>query len=139
MAEYLEDNDSYSTLVFCISNPKSIFGEIWSEKVKAISFVWRLTHIHTQSISRMLILTLRLVFRNSKLISFFGQIWVEKVEFFTLPGSWYTKYLEDVIVRIQRKVWKQIKKWIIVLSACCSYIFIVAKSKHWRNQQNNVG
>ena len=32
------------TLVFWISNPKSIFGEIWSEKVKAICFVWKLAH-----------------------------------------------------------------------------------------------
>ena len=25
----------------------------------------------------------------------------------TLPGSWYTEYLEDVIVRLWRKVWRQ--------------------------------
>ena len=45
----------------------------------------------------------------------------------TLPGSWHTEYLEDVIARIPRKVWKQRQKWIIVLSAFYSYIFIVAK------------
>ena len=38
---------------------------------------------------------------------FFGQILVEKFEFSTLPGSWYTEYLEDVIVTIQRKIWKK--------------------------------
>ena len=36
-----------------------------------------------------------------------------------------TEHLEDVIARIQRKVWKQKLK--IVLSARCPYIFIGAK------------
>ena len=35
------------TLVFPISNPKSIFGQIWAEKVKAVCFAWKLAHIHT--------------------------------------------------------------------------------------------
>ena len=71
------------TLVFWISNPKSNFDEIWSEKVKAICFAWRLvrthtpththtyTHTHTQSILRVLIVILRLVFWNCKPISIF--------------------------------------------------------------------
>ena len=73
------------TLVFWISNPKPIFGQIWSEKVKAICLAWKLTrtrthththtHTHTnkhmQSISRMLILILRLIFWNSKPIFIF--------------------------------------------------------------------
>ena len=84
------------------------------------------THIHTQSISSMLILVSTLVFSNLKpkslgnwfffsdqffeilnLNLFFRQIWFKKVEFSILPGSLYTEYLEDVTVRIQRKVWKQ--------------------------------
>ena len=38
------------TKVFWIANPKSIFGQIWAEKVKAIFFAWKLAHkhIHTQ-------------------------------------------------------------------------------------------
>ena len=32
------------TIVFWIANPKSIFGHIWTEKVKAICFAWKLTH-----------------------------------------------------------------------------------------------
>ena len=32
-----------ATLVFWISDPKSIFGQIWGEKVKAVSFAWKLT------------------------------------------------------------------------------------------------
>ena len=70
------------TLVFEISNPKSIFGKIWDKNVKAICFTWKLAHaqyledadscfdisflnFQTQ-ISSMLILILRLVFWNSK-------------------------------------------------------------------------
>ena len=49
-AWYIEDADSYSNLVFWITNPKSIFGQIWAEKVKIVQFDWKLahTHIHTQ-------------------------------------------------------------------------------------------
>ena len=38
------------TLVFWISDPKSSFGQISAEKVKAVSFIWKLAHkhIHTQ-------------------------------------------------------------------------------------------
>ena len=34
------------TLVFWISDPKSIFGQIWAEKVKAVCFAWKLAHTH---------------------------------------------------------------------------------------------
>ena len=71
------------TLVFWTSNPKSIFGQVWDKKVKAVSFAWKLVHTHTVScgcwflfqhwfsqisnpIFEMLILILRLVFWNSK-------------------------------------------------------------------------
>ena len=37
------------TLVFWICNPKSIFGEIWSENVKAICFAQKLGHKHTET------------------------------------------------------------------------------------------
>ena len=47
---YVEDADSYSGNSFLIANPKSIFGQIWAEKVKAVCFAWKLahTHMHTQ-------------------------------------------------------------------------------------------
>ena len=100
----------------------------------------------THRISKMSILISILVFSTSNLNledadsysefseipnlnQFFGQIWVEKFEFSTLPGSWYTEYLADVIVIIQSKFWRKRWQWIIILSACCSHIFIVAKSK----------
>ena len=34
------------TIVFWIAYPKSIFGQIWAEKVKAVCFVWKLAHTH---------------------------------------------------------------------------------------------
>ena len=47
---YIEDADSYSDNSFLKCQPKSIFGQIWAEKVKAVCFVWKLAHtqIHTQ-------------------------------------------------------------------------------------------
>ena len=113
--ECLDDVDSYS-------NPKSIFGKSWAEKVKAVSFTWKLVHtrIHIQyledvnsyfdisflkfqtKILRVLILILKLVFWNSKPKSIFlknlsQETWILYFEYFE----------EDVIVRIQSKVWKK--------------------------------
>ena len=34
------------TIVFWIANPKSIFGQIWAQKVKAVFFAWELAHKH---------------------------------------------------------------------------------------------
>ena len=58
------------TLVFWISDPKSIFGQIWAKKVKLVHFTWKLVHV----ISRFLILVPILVFWISKPKSIFGQI-----------------------------------------------------------------
>ena len=100
------------TLIFWISNPYFIFGQIWAKKVKVVCFNWKLAHtrktqscpvclkIGTQSVSTMLILISTLLFSISNPKSFFGQVWVKKLEFSSLPGSWYTEHLEDVIVRI---------------------------------------
>ena len=79
-----------------------------------------------------------LVFWNSKPKSIFGQFWVKNVELSTLPGSWHTEYFEDITTRMPGKVWKQRQKWMLVLSACCSYIFIIAKGKNCSNQRKNV-
>ena len=34
------------TLVFWTANSKSIFGKIWTEKVKVVCFAWNLAHPH---------------------------------------------------------------------------------------------
>ena len=36
------------TLVFWISNPKSIFGQILAKKVKVVCFTWKLVHMLSQ-------------------------------------------------------------------------------------------
>ena len=43
---YIEDADSYPTIVFWIVNPQSIFGQIWAKKVKAVYFAWKFAHRH---------------------------------------------------------------------------------------------
>ena len=39
------------TLVFWISNPKSILGEIWAKKVKFVCFVWKLAFMVSRGYS----------------------------------------------------------------------------------------
>ena len=76
-AWHLDDPDIYSTLVFWISNPKSIFSQIWCQKSQSCSFCLK---IRTQVISRFLIFVPTLVFWISKPKSIFGQIWTEKLK-----------------------------------------------------------
>ena len=57
------------TIVFWIANPKSIFGKIWAEKVKAIFFFFCLkidTQAQIHGILKMLILISILIFSNFK-------------------------------------------------------------------------
>ena len=78
------------TLVFSISNLKSIFGQISAKKSQKCLFCLK---IGIQSISRILVLIATLVFWISKPKSIFGQIWVEKPKFSILTniywGSWF--------------------------------------------------
>ena len=109
------------TLVFWIANPKSIFGQIWTEKVKVVCFAWNLAHpryrywfLFWYQFSQILNLNLEDADSYSEIsfLKFQTQIhFLDKFEsnnlFPTSPGSWYTEYLEDVIGRIQSKVWKK--------------------------------
>ena len=114
------------TLVFWVSNPKSIFGEIWAKKVKVDHFVWILTHLvsqgcwflfyyfawklahtHPQSISRMLILILRLLFWNSKPISIFWTNLSQKGWIVYFVFKLVHKISWGCDLRLERKVWKQ--------------------------------
>ena len=124
---YIEDADStFQQYFFELLNLNPFLGKLGLKKSKL--FVWPENwHTHKQtytySISKMLILISILLLSNFKLKSwgcwflfgdyfseipnlnpFFGQISVKKLEFSALPGSWYSEYLEDVIVRIQSKV-----------------------------------
>ena len=135
------------TLVFWISDLNSIFGQK-SSRLSVLPKNWH-------SISRMLILISALVLWNARLKSrgswfLFWHKFSEtptlirvlgkfKSNCLPLPVRWRTEYLEDVVARKPRKAWKQGQKWIIVLNACCSYSFNVAKGKNWSNQRKNVG
>ena len=62
-------------LVLWISDPKSIFGKIWSKKVKAVQFGWKLAH----RVSRLCWFLFRHYFSQFPVLNpFFGQIWIEK-------------------------------------------------------------
>ena len=64
------------TLVFWISDPKSIFGKIWTKKVKAVQFGWKLA----QKVFRRCWFLFRHFFSQFPTLNpFFGQIWIEKV------------------------------------------------------------
>ena len=69
---YIEDADSYSDNSFLNCQPKSIFGQIWAEKVKAVCFAWNLAHphIHTQYLEDVDFISI-LVLWNSKPKSIF--------------------------------------------------------------------
>ena len=110
---YIEDVDCYSDNSFLNCYP---YTRLWTNlgwKSENCLFCLKIgahVHTHTQSISKMLILISILVSQIPNLNLFYGQIWVEKLEFFALPGNCYTEYFEDVIVRIQSKVWKKVWK-----------------------------
>ena len=62
------------TLVFWISDPKSIFGKIWAKKVKVVQFGWKLA----QRVSRRCWFLFRHYFSQFPTLNFFfGQIWTE--------------------------------------------------------------
>ena len=104
---YLEDPDSYLTSVFWISKPKSVFGQIYSEKVKLSIFAEN----GIQSIMSMLILIPIFVlsnfepnslgywflfwdqfFETRNMNPFFRQIWVKK--------SWILHHAWKLVHRI---------------------------------------
>ena len=79
------------TLVFWISDPQSIFGQIWAKKSKLSS----LAKIGKQNDSKMLILIPTLFFPVSNPKSFFGHIWADNSKLFILTETWHSWYIED--------------------------------------------
>ena len=122
------------TLVFCIPNRKSIFCQIWPEKFKVFLFAPKFAH----RVSQGCWFLFRLSSKFPTLTPFFGKFQPKKLNcLLCLKAD--TECLEDVIANIPSKIWKGRQKWLIVLSPCCSYIFIVAEGKTWCNQQENIG
>ena len=70
------------TLVFWISYPKSIYGQIWAKKVKVVCFAWKLVHMVPRG-CWFLFLTLVFWISNPKAI--FGKFGSKKSELSVLP------------------------------------------------------
>ena len=81
------------TLVFWISNPNFLFGQIWAKTVKVVCFKWKLTHIISRGC--WFLLFQHQFYDFPTLNSFLGKFGPKKLKLFILPKSWLTWYLED--------------------------------------------
>ena len=80
------------TLVFWISDPKSIFGKIWTKKVKDVQFGWKVAH----RVSRRSWFLFRHYFSQfSTLNPFLDKFGSKYSKLFILTKNWYTWYIED--------------------------------------------
>ena len=80
------------TLVFWISKPKSIFGQIWTKKLKVIHFGWKLGY----RVSRQrLFLFQHYSSQFPTLSPFLDKLGPKNSKFFILTENWHTWYVED--------------------------------------------
>ena len=80
------------TYVFEIPIPKSIFGQIWAQKFKVVSFVWKLV----DTVFKMLIPNLDLDFWNfDAKIHFWANLSPKIQSSPSLSENWITQYLKD--------------------------------------------
>ena len=80
------------TLVFWISNPNFIFGQVWAKKVKVVRFNWKLAQI----ISRGCWFLFQHWFYEFPTVnSLLGKFGPKKSNLFILLENWHTWYLED--------------------------------------------
>ena len=80
------------TLVFWISDPKSIFGKIWTKKVKVVQFGWKLAH----RVSRRCWFLFRHYFSQfptlNPILDKFGS---KNSNLFILTKNWHIWYIQD--------------------------------------------
>ena len=80
-------------LVFWISKPKSIFGQIRIEKLKVVQFGWKLAH----RVSRQCwFLFQHYVSKFPTLNPFLDKFGPKNSKLFILTENWHTRYIEDV-------------------------------------------
>ena len=80
------------TLVFWISDPKSIFGKIWTKKVKVVQFGWKLAH----RVSRRCWFLFRHYFSQFPTLNpFLDKFGSKNSKLFILTKNWHTWYIED--------------------------------------------
>ena len=79
-------------LIFWISNPKSIFGQIRAKKVKVIQFGWKLAH----RVSRQCWFLFRHYFSQFPTLNpFLDKFGSKNSKLFILTKNWHTWYIED--------------------------------------------
>ena len=79
------------TLAFWISDPKSIFGEIWAKKVKVVQFGWKLAH----RVSRQCWFLFQHYFSQfATLNPFLDKFGPRNSKLFILTKNWHTWYIE---------------------------------------------
>ena len=80
------------TLFFRISNPEFLSGQIWTKKIKAVRFVWKLAHIVSQGCWFLF----QYCFSEfPTLNSFLGKFGPKMSNLSVLSKNWHTCYLED--------------------------------------------
>ena len=79
------------TLAFWISDPKSIFGEIWAKKVKVVQFGWKLAH----RVSRRCWFLFRHYFSQFPTLNDFLDKFLKNSKLFILTKNWHTWYIKD--------------------------------------------
>ena len=85
------------TLAFWISDPKSIFGDIWGKNVKVVQFDWKLAH----RVSRQYWLLFRHYFSQFPTLNpFLDKFRLKNSKLSILTKNWhtrpYTQYLEGI-------------------------------------------
>ena len=80
------------TLVFWISNPNFLFGQIWVKKIKVVCFNWKLEHMISRG---CWVLFQHWFYEFPTLNSFLSKFGPKKSKLFVLSKSWHTWYLED--------------------------------------------
>ena len=80
------------TLVFWFSDPKSIFGQIWAEKVKVVQFGWKLI----RRVSRRCYFLFQHYFSQFRTLNpFLNKSGPKNSKLFILTETWHTWYIED--------------------------------------------
>ena len=80
------------TLVFWISKPKSIFGQIWKEKLKVVQFDWKLAYRVSW---RCWFLFQHCFSQFQTLNPFLDKFGSKNSKLFILTENWHTWYIED--------------------------------------------
>ena len=89
---YLKDADSYSNNSFLNSDLKSIFGKIWTKKVKVVQSGWKLAH----RVSRQCSFLFWHYFSQFPILNhFLNKFGSKNSKLFILTKNWHTWYVKD--------------------------------------------